>query len=95
MMRILMTWMAVGLCVCVLRTQGGEGPAGDSGEKVASIPVDVSAFAHEIDQLVVDELKRIGQAPRPVLKAQKHFDIVVDQLDAFFRLHLKRQGSRQ
>jgi pectinesterase len=34
-------------------------------------------------------------APHPVLKAQKHFDIVVDQLDAFFRLHLKRQGSRQ
>jgi len=34
-------------------------------------------------------------APHPVLKAQKHFDIVVDQLDAFFRLHLERQDSRK
>jgi hypothetical protein len=64
-MRFLMTLMFVGLCVSVPRAQGAEGHAGDSGKKVASIPVDVSTFAHEIDQLVADELKRLDQEPRP------------------------------
>ena len=64
-MRFLMTLMFVGLCVSVPRAQGAEGHAGDSGKKVASIPVDVPAFAHEIDQLVADELKRLDQEPRP------------------------------
>ena len=64
-MRFLMTLMFASLCVSVPRAQGAEGHAGGSGKKVASIPVDVSAFAQEIDRLVAGELKRFEQEPRP------------------------------
>ena len=61
-MRFLMTLMFAGLCVSVPRAQGAEGHAGDSEKKVASVPVDVSAFAQEIDRLVVGELsERLGK----------------------------------
>ena len=37
-------------------------------------------------------LKVVAGAPHPFLMKQKSFDIVVDQLDDFFTLHLKRNG---
>ena len=37
-------------------------------------------------------LKVVAGAPHPLLTKQKSFDIVVDQLDDFFTLHLKRKG---
>ena len=64
-MRFLMTLMAVGLCIPVLRAQGAEGTAEASGETASAIPVEVSTFAQEIDQLVADRLKRLDQEPRP------------------------------
>ena len=36
-----------------------------NGDEIASTPVDASAYAREIDQLVTDELIRLDQAPRP------------------------------
>ena len=64
-MRFFITWLAVTLCVASPATSGEKSLAKDSGKKVAATPVDVSAFAREIDQLVTDELKQVGQAPRP------------------------------
>lgn len=64
-MRFLMAWMAVGLCVSAPKAHGADDPGSDSGKKGATTTVDVSAFAGEIDQLVTDELKQLGQAPRP------------------------------
>ena len=37
-------------------------------------------------------LNVVAGAPHPLLTKQKFFDIVVDQLDNFFTLHLKNQG---
>lgn len=65
MVRFLMTVLVAGLCVSLPRAQGADGPAGDSGKKAASRPVDVSAFAQEIDRLVASELKRLDQELRP------------------------------
>ena len=65
MLRFLMTWVAVGLCLSAPKAFGADEPGRDSGKKIAATAVDVSAFAQEIDQLVTDELKRLGQAPRP------------------------------
>lgn len=64
-MRFFITWLAVNLCVASQGEGGEKPPAEDSGKKVATTPVDVSAFAREIDQLVALELKRLDQAPRP------------------------------
>ncbi|NCF90109.1 MAG: DUF1549 domain-containing protein [Verrucomicrobiaceae bacterium] len=64
-MRFLMTWMVGGLCVSASRTPAAEPPAVDVGRKTASMPVDVSTFTQEIDQLVADELKRLNQEQRP------------------------------
>ena len=64
-----MTCIAVGLVVSVPTTHGAEGAAGDSGKEVAATPVDVSALAQEIDQLVANELQQLGQAPRPEIDA--------------------------
>ena len=61
MTKLLMTLTAAGLCVSGPEARGADGPAGDSGKKVESMPVDGSAFTREIDQLVTDELKRLGQ----------------------------------
>ena len=36
-----------------------------NGDEIDSTPVDASAYAREIDQLVTDELMRLDQAPRP------------------------------
>lgn len=63
--RFLMTLMFVGLCILVPSTQGLERFTGGAGKKVAAMPVDVPAFAQEIDQLVAGELKRLDQEPRP------------------------------
>ena len=60
-----MTWILVVLCVLAPRAQGAEEPAVDVGRKTASMPVDVSTFTQEIDQLVADELKRLDQEQRP------------------------------
>ena len=45
--------------------RGANDPVSDPGKKVAKTALDVSGFAREIDQLVADELKQLGQAPRP------------------------------
>ena len=92
-MRFLMTLMFAGLCVSVPRAQGAEGHAGDSEKKVASVPVDVSAFAQEIDRLVVGELKRLEQEPRPKIDdytfcRRIHLDAIgriptIDELESF------------
>ena len=37
-------------------------------------------------------LNLVAGAPHPLLNKQKFFDIVVDQLDEFFTLHLKNEG---
>ncbi|MBT6959229.1 MAG: DUF1549 domain-containing protein, partial [Opitutae bacterium] len=60
-----MTWILVVLCVLAPRAQGAEEPAVDLGKKAESVPLDVFTFAHEIDQLVVNELRRLDQEPRP------------------------------
>ena len=65
MMRFLITCMAVGMCFFVPGMLAANQPVRDAGNKVAVTSVDVSGFAREIDQLVVEELKRIGQVRRP------------------------------
>ena len=62
-------------------------------EKIELGPVNVSDYAREIDQLVVDELKRLGQAPRPVIDEytfcrRVYLDTIgriptIDELDRF------------
>ena len=64
-MRFWMIGAAVVLCSLAQTARGADEPAGKPGKKVSKTAVDVSVFAREIDQLVADELKQIGQAPRP------------------------------
>ncbi len=78
MLKILVILMSVGLSAIELRAQEPETRSEDfgneveqdawvapRGDKVASMLVVASESAREIDQLVADELMRLGQVPRP------------------------------